>query len=370
MMLSALLLLAAFSPIRAEAEPPSFAKGFEILNALNPASPGPQSIWHKLENQPRHSSRPLNQLLQTMNGNGWYLPLKPGTSQQIIRFGDVIPLEIDSPENPPEPEKLSEDVARIIDAVSKLDPADDIDDFRRSWSDAGSATFGPLMIFAAQVHHSGNPALADQLAWTLFLKAPSREVVIDAAINHLGDTLYNDAANRFFNTWDWQTFHTEISDIIQKLTRGWDAHPAAAMVAESISLHLQNPNPPPPSLEDRQIPQKTIDAVAWMTALPEQNPDAPTIPADVAKMLEQIPSEYHEQFLESRGLVANQRTIPDPGFWLLSSPENTKPGHPASSVLTLGIDALPVLAALADDPYPVHFTNPTNRSSYIVSGKK
>lgn len=348
-----------------ETVPPSFAKGFEMLNALGPAVPGTNASWRKLENHGVHDSQVLRQLSGSMQGNAWFVSVPSDSSRMAIHFGNVVPQKFESEELPPDG-SLEKDITLIIEAVSKLERVSDLDDFSRPWGDGGSRTFGPLMVFAAQLHQAGHPKLADQLAWTLFQAAPARSAVIDAALDHLGNELYSDAINRFFESHDWQTYRDELTTLIEKLPRGWQAQPAAILALESITLRVENPVPPKPELDGVAITSDARKAIAWMTTPPATTDSAPPIPPELAEMLNQIPPEYRAQFLEHHGHGGAGNTLSNPGFWLLHAADSpVDHTGPAAGLLALGLEAIPVLAALATDSFPTHFPNPAgSRSSY------
>jgi hypothetical protein len=337
---------------------PSFAKGFEMLNTLGPSPLDQGATWRKLDAGNMLNSKVLRQLTGSMQGNGWLLPSIDGTPNRSIPFGSAVPREIQIQGNPAQGD-LEKDTATILEAIDKIERADDLDDFRRPWTDSGSRTFGPLMLFAAQLHQAGHPKLADQIAWALFQKAPNREVVVDAALDHLGTQLYQHATDRFFKNHDWQAYRDELTALIEKLPRGWDAQPAAMLVLESVNRRISQPTPPAPQLEQLPISPAAINAIAWMTTPPESNDATPSIPPEVAEMLAEVPPEYHAQVLARYGGGGGNR-VSDPGFWLLdTNEEDGGKSSPARELLALGIEAIPVLAALTTDSYPTHLHNPS-----------
>lgn len=352
-----------------ESDPPSFARGFEMLNALGPSAPDQNASWSKIESQHILQSNALRELSSSMQGNAWRLTSTQDSSPMAIHFGNAVPQNIEFEETPPNGD-LKKDTARIIDAISKIERIHDLEEFRRPWSDGGSRTFGPLMIFAAQLHQTGNPQLANQLAWALFQAAPSREAVIDAALDHLGNELYHQVAERFFENHNWQAFHDELATLIEKLPRGWDAQPAALLTLEALTLRVENPTPPKPELDGIPITQDAKAAIAWMTKPPETSVHPPAIPPELVAMLEHIPPEHHARFLEHHGQGGSTNSLKNPGFWLLNNTSDitTTNTGPIDQTLALGLEAIPVLAALATDPYPTHFHNPHgNRNNFSYS---
>ncbi len=83
------------------------------------------------------------------------------------------------------------------------------------------------------------------------------------------------------------------------------------------------------------------------------------IPPEVARMLSQIPARHRASYLESIGHSGGG--IGDIDLWLLKNfDEPGENASPALPTLKLGMNALPVLAALADDSYLVPLPNPSS----------
>ncbi len=394
--IAVLLFCIAIPRTAAQTPPPSFAKGFELLNKLGPQQPAKETPWRRLPADRPSGNQLLDELAEKMQGNGWLLPPASEGKIRTLHFAQATPSEsapdeAQSPgpgllgkmlgnsdkETDAEPESLPDlkkDVATIIKTIAKLreddpDEFSDPESFSRPWNENGASAFGPLLLFASQVHLNGHPDLADQLAWALFNAAPSRESVVDAALNHLGDQLYQDAATRFFASWDWKSYHDDLTKLVTNLPRGWQAQPAAALVLESLSPRVAGKPAPDPANSPAKPDPDAIAATAWMLETPKTNQPEAELPPEVIARLRTIPAEYHAQFLEAMAIQGQGSNLTPPDLWLLQKPEqlaaDTSPNAP---LLKLGIRALPVLAALATDSYPIAYRNPSPSSrSYSSS---
>jgi hypothetical protein len=367
----------------AETAPPSFASGFGMLNTLGPAEPAEGTPWRRVSAGNPSGNSLLNGISQKMQGNGWLVATAEDGKIRAVHFGQVLPVETEPPgaakpsgggllgkllggaaKDAEEPAAdLDKDVALIVSTVAKLKTSEDPDDFSKPWNANGSQAFGPLLLFAAQLHRTGHPELADRLAWTLFKAAPTRETVVDAALNSLGDQLYQDIAGRFFTSWDWLAYRDELATLVEKLPRGWETRPAAALVLDSLALRLGGNPPPDPRASGVELDVESLAAIAWMLDTPKPDDSKPPIPPELQARLQHIPPEYHAEFLESMGMDGGGTTLAVPSLWLLKKPDESESlTGPAGPLLRLGVRALPVLAALTADRYPVCHRNPASRS--------
>jgi len=368
----------------AASEAPSFATGFEALNALAPSVPTKDTPWQRVSEEVRLGGQFFNELSGKMKGNGWLIDTKENGKIEVVYFGQILSTET----NPPSAAKssgggllgkilgankkettesvadISKDARQIINAIGKLEAFDSVEDFTQSWNGNGAVAFGPMLLFATQLHQTGHPELADELAWALFKAAPSREAVVDAALDSMGNQLIQKATTRFFDSWDWQAYHDEMASLVGKFPRGWQTQPAAALVLDSLKLKLSGKPAPDPRSPGIKLDDKALDAISWMLEVPKADDSAPQIPAELAARLQQIPQEYHAQYLESMGLGSGSQRISAPNLWLLKKPDELKSlTDTTSPLIKLGTAALPVLASLTTDNYPTPYPNPRSYSS-------
>jgi len=230
--------------------------------------------------------------------------------------------------------------------------------------------FGRFLIFAAQIHQTGDSKLANELASSVFETLPEREAVLDAAINQLADALHENATRAFFKTGDWKTYHREMVSLVTKFSRGWDSHAAVALLLEPLSQRASGNPAPPLKLANVSIDPKTVESVKWMLQEKSTEESEPPIPPEVAARLADIPEEYHQQYLEQL-TGGGGGALGSPENWLLMKPEELKEqAGLAAPSLQLGISALPVLAALVDDSYLTTLSNPRHsrgNNSYFSS---
>lgn len=70
-----------------------------------------------------------------------------------------------------------------------------------------------------------------------------------SALDHLGEALFAEAADKFFSNWDWRAYHDTLGELVRKLPRGWDARPAVALVLQSTAMRVENKPPAEPAIE-------------------------------------------------------------------------------------------------------------------------
>ena len=363
----ALICLPAPCCVAAEAQPAGFGPGFELLAGLGLPELPPATVW--IDNNATSSGyNRSSDLIKGIKGNAWLLPPTKEGEIRTLALGSAsittTPAEDSGSKSvlgkmlgsgdKPEPAReidLAKDIDTLCKNIGKIDDFDDLDDFRATWSNNGAGTFGPMMLFAAQIHQAGKPALANQLAEALFQKAPNREVVVDAAINSLGDQLYENATRRFFETHDWKTYHQELSSLVESLSRGWNSQAAVAMLFDPLAKRAAGEPPAIPQLDGIPIETRAVDAVAWMHEDPKPDADEAKLDPEIAAQLAGVPAQYRAQYLQQLG-GGGGNSIHGVGTWLMETPEDLeKKAGPAAPTVKLGVHALPVLAALTGDTY-------------------
>ena len=364
-----------------------FASGFEQLAALGIPKLPADAQWSALPaDLEQEGSRNL-ELPKPIKGNAWLLPPSETGKRRSIPLGEIFPVDLDPPpeaagespgllgkiigsgdkKTPEYGTDLAKDIKTLCAGLENMKKFDDEDDFRASWNHNGAPTFGPLLLFATQLHQIGRPDLANQLALALLNAAPSREVVIDAGINQFGNLLHAKATSEFFETKDWKAYHTTLAALVAKLPRGWDNQTAVAMLLEPLKKRAAGDPPTTPKLDGIEIDRAALDSISWMTAAPSASDAAEKqIPPEVAAQLARLPAGVRARYLQQ---ISGGEESQQFGTWLLEMPDSLqeKAGTAAPTV-RLGMAALPVLAALLDDFYLVARPNPgSSRSRYSSS---
>ena len=212
---------------------------------------------------------------------------------------------------------LPADLKKILKEVGKKSNDRDDPFDEDSYSNQRKAQqFGPLLIFAAQMHQAGNDAQANELAAALFISYPNREAILDSAVNRIADSHYQTAADTFFRTLEWKSYLQSVLSLVERFPRGWQNQSAAAILASALAQREKTGHPSIPQLKD-------------------------------------IP-------LDPFGRSSD---------WLLMKPAELDAAKDAAAATRrLGIAALPVLAALADDSWLTSLPNPNaSRGDYLSS---
>jgi hypothetical protein len=392
------LLLAIGIAVPAGGEPaatppaPDFSKGFERLVALGLPALDSKAKWSTLpENRGGGDDHYLREFLKPLKGNGWSLPPVDGKARGL-GIGELAAVELSPSPSEEQPRSLlgrvfgggggskkpaaipeadlTKDVRALIDAFSK--PNDNRDPFASSSS--SGAISGKILLLATQIHQTGRTALANDLAMGLFDAVGSRETAVDAAVSMIADHAYESAAEAFFATGDWATYHRTLTDLVAKFPRGWSSREAVAMLLPQLAKQAAGEKPPVLSLPGIPLDPKALEAIERLAAKPEAKDSA----AEAEKMVKRYgmnlssmsPRMRAQVFasLRSQGMEQSGSSSP----WLLGATdedEETDTSPPLAQLTALGINALPALAALVDDPLFTQIPNSQarNRSSYYSS---
>ena len=339
---------------------------------------------------PADSEGNFTELTNSLKGGCWFFPPAEDGKTRYISLGTIAiieaaPEEAQAEESPglfgrllgggkstnkpkaPPSADLAKDIDTLTRNIAKLEKAEDPDDFARPWNSNGTTAFGTLLLFATQIHQYGNPDLANRLAESLFKAAPSREMVLDAAINQLADALYKNTTDRFFKSGDWAAYHKDLTALIAKFPRGWEKREAVTMVMESVAKRVAGAPPAVPTLPDIKIEPAAIESIAWMLTAPPSEAEDKSLSPEVRETLKRIPAKYRAGYLESLGRQSTGTGTY--GTWLLKdASELEKEQAPGSATIRLGMRALPVLAALIEDDYVLQMPNPSaENGSYSYS---
>lgn len=348
-------------------ETPDFSDALEQLADLGLPDLGEGAVW--TANVPREIAQSgvfgdwrFQQLAGNVTGRAWHLPENPGgfllLGSPAIREAETV--------TPPDPEHaapFTEDIDALIESVRNADP----DDLVSPYDD--SEAVGPLLVFAAQAHAAGHSDAASRLAEAVLTTSPDRVAAIDAAVSIFADHELAEVTNTFFNDHDWSAYHAGLKHLIEAYPRGWDTRLAAAMLMPALEARAEAEPIPAPSLEDHDLSRAARDMLAsWTEPRPaDEGPSPEEIAAERGIDLSRIPASHRKAFLDQLAAEAGGGFRPDQaGVWLLSLPgetaESTATG-PVADVRALGMDALPALAAVTDDPTLTPFRNRGGSSS-------
>ncbi len=382
------LLLATVSGAADDATPADFSPGFEKLQSLGLSALPKGTQWSILPASVTRNSYGESILPRGTKGNGWLLP--PGADGHLKALpAGTLTLKDIEPEKPVGPgllgrvlggsEKtksatpaadLAADLKKILKEVGKKPDAGDDPFDEDSYSNRRRAEqYGPLLILAAQIHQTGNKTQANELAAALFKSLPNREAILDSAVSGIADSQYQSAAETFFRTLDWKSYQQAVRSLVDRFPRGWQNQPAAAILASALEQREKSGQPTIPTLKDIPLAPAALESVSWMLAEKSGGDVAPAIPPEIAAQLEGVPAEYRAEYLaELMGDSGSVSAGRSSDWLLMKQAELDAAKDTAASTRRLGIAALPVLAALADDAWLTALRNPNaSRGDYISS---
>jgi len=340
MVIRALIVLMTLCALGAaegtDAPPPpvvaDFSDGLGQLAALARYDLDSTAVWVRVPS--RESRDGLSKVTVRLKGNAW--SISAGDAPRVLTMGAPAAEEVQAPGRPrePAPAELAADVATLIKNIATLRPKAD-DDYNLRWMRDGGESYGSLLLFAAQLHQAGHPAEANQLAAALFQAAPSRQSVVDSAIELLGDHEFSLISNEFFTHYDWVAYHRALSALHERFPRGWTTRRAVAIFLPQLGKQAEGAPPPPVALAGVTPDPRALAAIAELSQRPTAATPSPAM----------------------RG-GSSGNPIPS-GPWVLQRPDSVGlPDTPIGRLAALGMDAVPTLAALAEDPYLVPMPNP------------
>ena len=364
---------------------PDFSAGFSRLAALGLPALDSKARWCTLPDSSGGEDYRFRELAKSLKGNGWSIPAADGKTLSLPAgaletvetggtataspprglLGGLFGGGGSSKPAAPAAADLAKDVRALIAAFHKNDEGND--PFSNG-SRADGTVLGRVLLLATQIYQTGNTALANELAIAVFDLTPSRETAIDAAVSLIADHAYEAAAQAFFTSYDWAAYHRALTGLVEKFPRGWRARDAVAMLIPQVAKQAAGETPPVPSPTGVPLDPQALAALRQLTVKPAAIPAA-----DDEKLLKRagyelssIPPNQRARvlaYLRSEGM--GMRRYQGSSLWLLE-PTDAKESDssPLARITSLGVAALPVLAALVDDPYLTYLPNEkTNEGS-------
>jgi len=176
---------------------------------------------------------------------------------------------------------------------------------------------GPLFLLAAHAWRHGRTNEANRMAAGLFAAAGDPRKVILAALNHLADEQYEQAFERFNATHDWTAFQSDLAGLLQRFPQGWKPRAGVAMLASNVAARATGSAPDVTGEGLTDIDKTLARDMAAVKAAPEW---------DVFGAL-----------------------------WLLEPPSTNASDDVLERLASRKADAIPLLAALADDGWLLPF---------------
>ncbi len=383
------------------AEEKPFAKGLDRIAELGlPDMKG--ALWIKLPGDSESyftSSYQFQEMAANLSGNAWKLPTEPPTH---LEFGSAMKLDSDDSkaededdqedtkpgllgkmlrnyqEKNPEPEKApkapepvvsqaSKDAEKIVKALGKASVVESVN----NGIEYGSANLhGRLMLFAAQLQAAGETDSANSLAAALFTAAENDSALIDGAISHLADTDYATAASAFFETTDWQAYHTAVKALLEKFPRGWADAPAVALL--SSSLEKRAATPPPLSLPGIAIKPEALALIDKLLVKQTIKTSDEALAKAQGVDLNRYPARQRAEMIHwLRSNAGEGVSFSDSSLWLLPSEgkKDKQPASPIEALKAMRMDGFIALAAAVTDETLVPIRKQNDGNNYYNSSE-
>jgi hypothetical protein len=375
---SALALMLGLSLTAAAQESPAtaaadFTAGFERLIALGlPELKGAE--WVAAGDESRNPDYSLREILQELKGNGW--KIQQGEKPMFVPLGQLDPQEMPATSGSGRGllggllgggSKKAKTVDPVKDAaklIATLADPEKSKDFRSRLEYSGASSLGSLLIHATQLHQTGHPKEASQLVSTILSLGANPETVIDAAINQLAARDQSRITEAFFTTHDWAAYERDLRALAERYPRGWENFPAVQMLLPAVAKRVAGEMPANPA-----IPGITLhpEAIAALEATLQENKNSSDDDA-VARFAKERKIPEAQLTPQMRQQIARMLSRSDgeysSGPWLVAEPPGKESKDPWLRLKSLGLDALPALAAIANDDTLTFSRNGSSRSSY------
>jgi hypothetical protein len=374
-LLAVLLAGVARGQSEPSAEAPDFSEGFKRLSELGLPPLDANAKWSTLPSDFSGDDYQLRQLFRSLKGNGWH----QAGAATVIPAGGVEAVSLDPPaasgDNPPPPKgrkpripeaDLDKDIHALIKTIRKIKP----DEYSYR---PGNTPFGTILLLATQLHQSGHGVLANQLAAALFEAFPMREAVLDSAIDSIASHAYQKATAAYFQSGDAAAYHQSLTQISGKFPRGWSSREAVAIFLPQLAKQAAGEKAAEPSLPGTPLDPRALEAIAALdqaAASNTTNPGGGIIASGRFEGvdLSSLPPDVRAELL-SMGHGGSRFDFST--LWLIDPPAESPTPDPLTRIASLGMPALPVLAALVNDPFLTRFPNPQSSygSSYYSSNE-
>lgn len=347
-----MLLATALASAETSAPAPDFTPAFEKLVALGMPPLGPDAVW-SASRETAGNSYQFRELSRSLKGNAWSVPAPDGKFRLLAMAAPAFADEIQP--KAPKPADLAKDVEQIIAGLSK---AAEEAQKREMFDMSPDFPAGSVLLFAAQIHQTGRKDLANQLALAVFRSVSNREEVVDLAVSSLADVFYQKAAGAFFENGDWAALKHSLDDLLKRYPRGWRNRAAVALMLPQLAKQAAGEKPAPTALKEVDLDPGILELTLRLMDQPPEKP---------AEKPKSGLSARDRAMLEYR----RERGFTPPSLWVLKKADSEQEEEPSDEsdpfapITGLRMKAIPVLAALADDPAFTHF--PNSSSSYYSS---
>lgn len=356
-----------------------FAPGFQRLVALG-LPPLDGAEWIAAGDGERETDDyELREIFSALKGNGWKLQMQG--KPVFLPLGMLDPREMPAKSGgggllgglfgggskAAKSMDLGKDAAKLI---AILDDPGQSKDLRDRIEYRGAAPLGRLLIFAAQLQQSGHPVEANRLAASIFALGTTPESVIDSAVNRLAARDLSRVTEAFFTSRNWSLYERDLRALVERYPRGWENFPAVQMLLPAVAKRVAGGMPAKPAIEGITLHP---DAIA---ALDDSLQDSKGTPGEDAIQkfakengipMKTLTPEMRQQIAQMLAHGNGERSW---GAWLIEEPSGAESKDPWSRLKKLGLDALPALAAVANDDSLTFSRNASSSSSYSYGSNR
>lgn len=354
-----------------------FSAGFKKLVTLGlPSLDG--AIWASAGDESRDmDDYVLREMLTELKGAGW--KLQTNGKPTFLTLGAAASKEVTASVGNQKGggflgalfgggSKKAKSLDLVADAnklIATLDDAEKSKNFRERLEYSGTSSLGRLLIFATQLHQSGHPAEANRLANTVFTLGASPEAVIDAAVNILATHDLNVVTEAFFTLKDWAAYERDLRALTERYPRGWQAFPAVQMLLPAVAKRVAGGMSAKPAIEGVTLEPEAIAALDAALQDTKGAPDDDSV-TRYAKENGISPASLTPDLRHQIAMMLSQGNEGNSGGpWLIEELPGEELKDPWSRLKRLGLDALPALAAVANDETLTFSRNASSdRSSY------
>jgi len=163
---------------------------------------------------------------------------------------------------------LDKDLEQIFEALEKASKdGQTFDADTWGYSDTAAAASSDLLVLACQMHRAGHKEQGAKLAQKILAMVPNPVKVIDAVVDSLGQRVYKDHVDRFFETKDWAAFDIGLKQTIERYPRGWSQRIGVTLLSAKVEERVKGLQPKLAKLDgvtpDAKLVQKLDDLLEF-----------------------------------------------------------------------------------------------------------
>lgn len=342
---------------------PDYKIAHEKLIALGlPAIPQ-SAKWISL---PNHNDDNQRQLDFKNKGSAWWFTPAGHTTSQTLAWGAVssseLTKEAEQKLQTAKLPNLQDDIAQMQKALVNL-KKNQTDQMREIFEYSGRiAPLAKVLIFATQLRQVGQVDAANSLTHELLTLSPAHnDHIIDTVISQLAEAQYKSITQQFSKDHNWTTYYENLRAVIARFPRGWTKRDAVALCLEQTAQRARGEQPPA-----LVISNPKLQSLANELLLPPPEKTATDNELTFHGVdLRQYPKSEHENVKQQiLTAIAQGYNVDEEGnddafrqLWLLEKIEVDANSDAITRIQSMGLDAIPALAAMVEDSTLTHLLN-------------